>query len=511
MSQIDNPVVVTILRYLVNDLSPFFSDPPSCLMIYRILPEISKNLILRAINSIKNGEIEAGEVKSHDIFINTEQNISTYCAGLKQLGILLNNDITSIKLQFNKVFINTMKKILSEGIKNDNCIAFHRKTKGYETALERGISKFYKFINEKIFEQTIKNKNDKINNFLSKMNFLHLEGDKYVLGPKSTSLFLQTTEDMIKSLFQIYLFYCYEKSNQTEIKIKFVKFLFYLTTLEPGAYFTQFHPKYYDESFADHIDFMDQTGFLIIKEDKLKKQRRICCTPLIQCLFENNNISKKYSLLRYGDENAERFLFVETNMKFYAYMSYLKKSSKNKDNSSLNLSLNITDTYNSISTIKEEREEKFQDQKTLFNINLLTNIFSIEIILPNMLIGYITRENLRKLFKDIKSEYILQFLSDHMSLKSNDVTEVKGKKYLINESVVNQILILEKEKNSIFAKQVICYYDFYTPKQYELYIKKMEEKQINYIYSDEKKEIIVIENNFDNRNGMRIIENEVSK
>ena len=128
-----------------------------------------------------------------------------------------------------------------------------------------------------------------------------------------------------------------------------------------------------------------------------------------------------------------------------------------------------------------------------------------------MLIGYITRDCLRKLFKDIKSEYILQFLSDHMSLKSNDVTEVKGKKYLINESVVNQILILEKEKNSIFAKQVICYYDFYTPKQYELYIKKMEEKQINYIYSDEKKEIIVIENNFDNRNGMRIIENEVSK
>ena len=87
-------------------------------------------------------------------------------------------------------------------------------------------------------------------------------------------------------------------------------------------------------------------------------------------------------------------------------------------------------------------------------------------ILPNLLIGYITRESLKRIFKDVKSESILQFLSDHMSLKSDDVTEINGKKYLINESVANQILILEKEKNLIqVIKPVICYYDFYTKKR----------------------------------------------
>ena len=310
MAQIDNPVVVAIIRYLVQDVSQFFSDPPSCLMIYRILPEVSKNLILRVINTTKNGKIEVSDLKNHDIFINTDKNISSYLYGLKQLKILKDNHNSPNIFEFNQDFISTMKTVLSEGIKYENNITFHRKPKGYETVLERGINRFYKFINEKIFEQASKNKNDKINSFLTKSNLLHLMGDKYIMGSKAISLFLQRTEDMIQKFFQIYLFYCFEKNNQTEIKIKFAKFLFYLTTLEPGSYFTEFHPNYYDESFAEHIDFMDQTGFLIIKDDKIKKQRRIYCSPLIQCLFENNNISKKYYLLKYGDENADRYLFM---------------------------------------------------------------------------------------------------------------------------------------------------------------------------------------------------------
>ena len=50
MATIENPVFITISRLLYNDLTQFFSDPPSCLIIFRILPEVSKNLILRIIN-----------------------------------------------------------------------------------------------------------------------------------------------------------------------------------------------------------------------------------------------------------------------------------------------------------------------------------------------------------------------------------------------------------------------------------------------------------------------------
>ncbi len=86
MAKIENPLVITILNSLVHDPSQLFSDPPSCLMIYRILPEISKNLILRIINSTRNGKIQSNEIKNHDIFINTDdQNISEYCHWLKQL------------------------------------------------------------------------------------------------------------------------------------------------------------------------------------------------------------------------------------------------------------------------------------------------------------------------------------------------------------------------------------------------------------------------------------------
>ena len=63
-----------------------------------------------------------------------------------------------------------------------------------------------------------------------------------------------------------------------------------------------------------------------------------------------------------------------------------------------------------------------------------------------MIIRYITRESLRKLFKDAKSELVLEFLSKHISVKSDNITKINGKKYLINESLVHQILVLERIK-----------------------------------------------------------------
>ena len=137
MSRIDNPVIITIFKHLVYDITQLFSDPPSCLIIYRILPEISKNLILKVINTTKNGRVELNEIKNLDIFINTNQNVSPYINGLIQMKILqkLRGEDNSY-VQFNEVFISTMKKILSEGIVNENKIVFHRKPKGYENYLE---------------------------------------------------------------------------------------------------------------------------------------------------------------------------------------------------------------------------------------------------------------------------------------------------------------------------------------------------------------------------------------
>ena len=195
MSRIDNPVIITIFKHLVYDITQLFSDPPSCLIIYRILPEISKNLILKVINTTKNGRVELNEIKNLDIFINTNQNVSPYINGLIQMKILqkLRGEDNSY-VQFNEVFISTMKKILSEGIVNENKIVFHRKPKGYENYLERGINRLYKFINEKIFDQIHKSKSDNyINNFLTKKNFFHIEGDKYQIGSTSISLFLLRT------------------------------------------------------------------------------------------------------------------------------------------------------------------------------------------------------------------------------------------------------------------------------------------------------------------------------
>ncbi len=94
-----------------------------------------------------------------------------------------------------------------------------------------------------------------------------------------------------------------------------------------------------------------------------------------------------------------------------------------------------------------------------------------------------------------------------MSLKCDDITEINGKKYLINESVVNQIQVLEREKNSIIYKPVLCYYDFYNKEQFAKYAKTMEENQIDCIYCHN--DIIVFTDTQENKRRMERVTNKL--
>ena len=499
MAYINNVVAMFLLKEFQKDESNFLLDPPSCLMIYRLLPEISKNLILRGLISTEDGKLQYPDLKNHDIFINTskEYNINVYIAGLEQLGILKRyKDF----YQINKYFFSTMKKILKDGLINEKD-KFHRKSKGYEKFLDKGMNKFYKFINEKIFNQLGKDCQDnEINNFLVQANFLNKDSDKrkYQFGTSFKQL-LDKTEELIRQFFFEY-FQHKDFRNLNEKKYKFFRLLFYLATLEPGAYFTEFPPQYYDPSFDKILDFMNQTGFISIKEEKNLNIKKYFCTPLIQSLFDNNNISEDYAIMKYGDENADRFLFVETNMRFYAFMPQIKNKKKSNQ-TSINLSLNENYTLSSFGLDKDNKDEKVN-----FYVNLLKAIFKIEMIFPdNGLVGYITRENIKKILKNSDSLSILQFLSDHMSLNYDDVTTIKGKKYLINESVVNQIMVLENEKKSVeLVKNVVCYCDFYNSEQYKDLLNIMKRREIPIINEGNMiNQIIVI-----NQSDEKIIEKE---
>ena len=497
MASITNPMAILLLRKISNCnekdvIESFFKDPPSCLMIYRLLPEISKNLLIRVINLNEGGKFQYSEMKNHDFFINTSKskgnNITSYISGLEQLKIVEKLEpYDQYYYRINEHFYETLKKILSGGLEIDKT-KFHRKSRGYEKYLEKGINKFYKFINDKIFGQFGKRaeKSD-INDFLLNSNFLSIDSEnKFQMG--SLTSFLFKTEEFIISVFYNYLSYNLEKKLLDEKKYDFFHLLFYLATLEPGSYFTEF-PSYYDSSFEKYLEFMNQTGFLLMKSENKngKVIKKYFCSPLIQSLFENNNIAEDYNVFMYGDENAHRFLYVETNMKFYAFLPDAKKIKIERQSS---INLNFSESFSFYST---EKEKEVKDEKVNFYINLLKWMFKIEMILPeNGLIGYITRENLKKIFKKATSERLLEFLSDHMSLNNDDVTVIKNKKYLINESVVNQILVLESEKKSVEMKQVICYFDFYGEEQYKQYLDIIKEEKIEIIKAQNTKDNMII-------------------
>jgi hypothetical protein len=497
MANISNPMGILVLDLISKDKNniyeSFFSDPPSCLVIYRLLPEIYKILIIRALNSSETGILQNSYLKNNDLFINTKSKINDCILGLLQIKILekINDQIFKI----NEKFFVTMKKLLSEGLDFDKQ-KFRRKARGYEKYLDKGINLFYKFINEKVFDQFGKVESDsEINKFLLYAGLLSKDQEKkYQIG--NLPIFLNKTEELITSFFYKYLTYNIDMKILDEQKFKFFHLLFYLATLEPGTYFTSFPEQYYDPSLEKHLDFMNQTGFLIMKPETKNGKiiKKYFCTPLIQSLFENNNISEDYSLIKYGDENANRFLYVETNMKFYAFMPELNKKKKEKQ-TALFLGISEMNSSTNLSNIIEKEPKESKDERVLFYINLLKSMFTIEMILPdNGLIGYITRENLKKIFKQLtNSNRLLQFLSDHMSLNNDDVTDVGDKKYLINESVVNQISILENEKKSIeIVKSVACYYDFFDSKQYQSFLTRLENDNIKPIKKEDNDMIVVI-------------------
>ena len=216
MASITNPMAILILRKICKEkevLESFFKDPPSCLIIYRLLPEISKNLIIRVINLNEGGIFKYSEMKNHDFFINVlkpknkSNSIIFYISGLEQLKILEQVEPYDQSIyKINEYFYETMKKILSEGLDIDKK-KFHRKSRGYEKYLEKGINKFYKFINDKIFGQFGKSvENSEINDFLLNSNFLSKASEnKLQMG--SLSSFLFKTEEFIISIFYNYLSY----------------------------------------------------------------------------------------------------------------------------------------------------------------------------------------------------------------------------------------------------------------------------------------------------------------
>ena len=202
VATITNNVAIFLLNQISEEKSiaeSFFADPYSCLVIFRLLPEISKNLILRGLNSNEKGELHYFYLMNNDFFLNTKKNeIGEYVAGLTQLRILEKIDAKNFKI--NEIFFKTMKKVLNEGLITDKK-KFHRKAKGYEKYLEKGMNRFYKFINEKVFDQFDKyGQDNEINNFLIDAKFLRKEEDKkYQM--ESLSTFLNKTEELIILFF----------------------------------------------------------------------------------------------------------------------------------------------------------------------------------------------------------------------------------------------------------------------------------------------------------------------
>lgn len=416
----------SIFHYLISSLklSPdyFYQEESAVLLTFRILPEVCQQMLLRIINV--DEPITYADINCIDLIDSAEKK-NQFLNVLFVMKIFIlkdksNNPISKPGMNdtiiINQKFKNNLRKILSSGITPIN-IEFKKKKKTFTESLITGIKILENFLKkvllyESLYSSSQIDSNDiPIKDFLVHRDFLKYSNsnDKYYLTKNSIELLLNYKQNIIRNLVISYISYIFNK-NDTET-LNLISFIFKLYSFEIGAVFSELPEGYNTEENINHLYFFNQFGLVIIKTDKKENKPKYYITPLMKALFEDMD-----DLLNNVNQEESKFIFIETNFKFFAY------------------------TTNEL------------------QVKTLHYLFEVEYDFPGFIVGYITRNSIRNLLKkEIDSKIILDYLSLHAHKNTDCQCIINNEIYNINENIANQIIIWEKEKNAITAQNGILY------------------------------------------------------
>ena len=202
-------------------------------------------------------------------------------------------------------------------------------------------------------------------------------------------------------------------SQRRQNKNEILNFIFELGFLDIGKEYSS--KDLTDTQKSVLVDFND-LGIIYLPRDKKKrvKNKYYFPTPLAKSLTVS--VSTSYDLISaFGSHNSisNGYIIVETNYRVYAYT-----------NSPL-------------------------------QIALLSLFIFPEYRLPNMVVGLITRSTIREALKNgITAHQILQFL------RLNAHPQMRQKKPVIPDTVSDQIILWEKERNRVSKTNSVVYDKF---------------------------------------------------
>lgn len=460
MDKIDD--IMKVINKIYRDKLPLlYENPSSTLIIYRILPFYTRQILLKLIlinkdNSLTDKLIDEDILCSYSNKTQIEKyyfNILVPFKIVKETKEANNEKTYHLNLNFKLNLI----KALSSGFENLSLffVNTNEKIESFKKSLVKGKQMLDKYLEQIISLenfQVLDVENSSIKFLISK-GLIRKDSGRYRLTGICFSLLLENRQFQLRGIFIRYLDFLNSESNENCIKI--IKLVFEFVCLEVGVAYNLNDSLIQDSKVMESIENFHWMGVIRLN----KKKKFFYVTPLFNNIFEAN---VKMTI-------QEKHFYIETNFRMYVYgnMNNIKESKETK--------------------VSSENMNQSQEQILIFKMLL----FFIEIRheLDGFYICDITRNKIREAFKrGINSSQIIKFLCNYS-------------KNGVPSNVEQQIRIWEIEKNAILYEKVNFYYEFNSNEGFISFIDLCKGKKIPLLWKSDENMSVCIQKKFEEEIG----------
>lgn len=233
---IKNEMFTTIFKNYKEEFEKLYKDESACILIFRILPKQSQEIIMRIINIDENlnatNQDFLNKINWHDFLEEKGKDINK--SALSTIKVLTSE--TYVKLDTN--FKLNLKKIIKEGISVKSEFILKSKHKTWNQCYEKGMVALEKYLTAikslDTYQESIKYDNEKYK-FLISSGFIKKDlEDSGRLTPFGLAFLLDDIQTQLRTLMVRFVLTIIHETNKKR-ELEFFYNLFKLCTLEIGV------------------------------------------------------------------------------------------------------------------------------------------------------------------------------------------------------------------------------------------------------------------------------------
>ncbi len=232
--KISNDVFSKIFNYYEKDVEQLYKEESACIVIFRILPELCQHTIMRLINIDDIVNVKRQELKFEwaDIMDDCINEMKKCIFILSSMKIITDRNV----ILLNEDFKRNMLKIVKHGMTQSTHLILKKKNKGWMECFQNGLSALEKYLLNimDLDGLYVGTESDKIKLLMNSGLVRKEEQNYFKLTPIALQGMLDNRVTQIRLLMIRYI-NCVGESEDRATFMKFINFLFGVSTLEVGA------------------------------------------------------------------------------------------------------------------------------------------------------------------------------------------------------------------------------------------------------------------------------------